>query len=160
MDDMGSGSNVELDGSDWAILEHVQRDARVSVAALARAVNLSATAVTQRLARLQDTGVIREFSAVLDLGVLGLELTAYVRLRPFQGTTKAFRAAVVEIAEVVECHQVTGEDCFLLKVRARDIQHLEAVTERVASYGATTTSLVYSSLVEAKHITAATGWAQ
>lgn len=125
----------------------------MSIAALARRVGLSPTAVTQRLARLRDIGVIFGFSALLDPRAFGLPLTAYVRLRPFQGSSKAFRRAVTQIQEVVECHHTTGDDCYLIKVVARDMPHLEEVTERIAGHGETTTSLVYSSVVQRRAFT-------
>jgi Lrp/AsnC family leucine-responsive transcriptional regulator len=139
-----------LDDTDWAILEALQDDGRLSVAALARAVNLSATATTERLNRLQDAGVILGFRAVVDPAALGLSLVAFIRMRPFRGTGKAFRKEIDAMPEVLECHHITGEDCYLIKVAAADMTHLETITNRVAGFGDTTTSLTYSSPVSGR----------
>lgn len=136
-----------LDATDWMILEALQDDGRITVAALARTVNLSPTATTERVNRLQNAGVIRGFKAVVDPAALGLRLIAFIRMRPFRGTGKAFREQVEAMPEVLECHHTTGEDCYLIKVAAADMAHLETITGRVAGFGDTTTSLAYSSPV-------------
>lgn len=151
---MSTREAVTLDDTDWAMLAELQRDARISIAALARAVHLGPTATTERLNRLRDSGVIRSFSAVVDPAAVGLGLTAFIRMRPAQGASKAFREAVADMANVQECHHVTGEDCYLVKVVARDIGQLETITDQIAGYGATTTSVAYASLVERKAVTA------
>jgi Lrp/AsnC family leucine-responsive transcriptional regulator len=138
---------ISLDDTDWTILEALQEDGRISVAALARAVNLSPTATTERLNRLQNAGVILGFKAVVDPAALGLRLVAFIRMRPFRGTGKAFRKEIDAMPEVLECHHTTGEDCYLIKVAAADMSHLESITDRVAGFGDTTTSLAYSSPV-------------
>ena len=144
---MSEADPTSLDDTDWAILETLQEDGRISVAALARAVNLSPTATTERLHRLQSAGVILGFHAVVDPAALGLSLVAFIRMRPFRGTGKAFRKAIDAMPEVLECHHTTGEDCYLIRVAAADMGHLETITDRIAGFGDTTSSLAYSSPV-------------
>jgi Lrp/AsnC family leucine-responsive transcriptional regulator len=144
---MSSADHTTMDETDWMILEALQDDGRITVAALARAVNLSPTATTERVSRLQNAGVIRGFRAVVDPVVLGLRLIAFIRMRPFRGTGRAFRDEVAAMPEVLECHHTTGEDCYLIKVAAADMAQLETITEHVAKFGDTTTSLTYSSPV-------------
>lgn len=143
-----------LDEVDWAILEALQEDARISVAALGRRVNLGPTATTERLARLKESGVVRAYEAVVDPAALGLTLTAFIRLRTAPGTRRAFVTALERMPQVRESHHVTGEDCYLLKVVAKDMAHLERITERIAGYGETTTSVVYSEVIRRGPITA------
>ena len=147
---MATGDATALDDTDWSILEALQDDGRLSVAALARAVNLSPTATAERLNRLQGAGVILGFRAVVDPAALGLSLVAFIRMRPFRGTGKAFRKEIDAMPEVLECHHTTGEDCYLIKVTAVDMPHLETITDRVAGFGDTTTSLAYSSPLPAR----------
>jgi len=147
---MPGADDTKMDEIDWMILEALQEDGRITVAALARAVNLSPTATTERVNRLQNAGVIRGFKAVVDLAALGLGLVAFIRMRPFRGTGKAFREEVKAMPEVLECHHTTGEDCYLIKVAAADMAHLETITERVAGFGDTTTSLTYSSPISGR----------
>ncbi|WP_432570984.1 Lrp/AsnC family transcriptional regulator [Kineococcus sp. SYSU DK005] len=134
-----------LDATDHGILEHLQRDGRMSVADLARAVNLSASATAERLRRLTDTGVITGYSATLDPEALGYAVTAFVRLAYPTGNYKPFHDLLGTTPEVVEAHHVTGDDCFVLKVLARSMRDLERITGKLATLGGITTSVVYSS---------------
>jgi Lrp/AsnC family transcriptional regulator, leucine-responsive regulatory protein len=139
-----------LDGTDRRILEALQGDARLSLAELGRRVALSPPAVSDRLRRLQDAGVILGYTARIDPRRLGYTLLAYVRLSPPQ-PTGAFAdktvAVIQDQPEILECHHITGEDCYLVKLVARDPDHLAALVARLGEFGRTTTSLVLSSPV-------------
>lgn len=114
---------------------------------LARRVKMSAPSVTERVQRLEEAGIISGYRLVVDPRALGLPIAAYVRIRPLPGQL----ARVAEIAqrtpEVVECHRITGEDCFLLQVYVREVSHLEAILDKFLLFGTTTTSIVQSSPV-------------
>lgn len=140
-----AGESPELDAIDWQILGILQRDARVSFAELARQVAMSPSAATERVRRLEETGVITSYRAGLDAARVGLAILALVRLRYPTGNYRPFHALLDSTPEIVEAHHVTGEDCFVLKVVARGMRHLEEVTGRIAGLGAVTTSVVYSS---------------
>jgi Lrp/AsnC family transcriptional regulator, leucine-responsive regulatory protein len=143
-----------LDETDVRILEALQRDGRAGYAELARTVSMSASAVTERVRRLEESGVIRGYAAVVDPERLGLGILAFVRLRYPTGNYKPFHDLVAAMHEIVEAHHVTGEDCFVLKVLARSMGHLETVTGRIAGLGPVTTSVVYSSPLPHRAITA------
>ncbi|AHH93577.1 Lrp/AsnC family transcriptional regulator [Kutzneria albida] len=134
-----------LDSTDWRILEQLQRDGRMSYADLARAVAMSPSAVTERVRRLEEAGVLAGYSAVIAPERVGLQVMAFVRLRYPTGNYRPFHALLDSTPEVVEAHHVTGEDCFVLKVLARSMRHLEEITDRIAGLGSVTTSVVYSS---------------
>jgi Lrp/AsnC family leucine-responsive transcriptional regulator len=140
-----TGDPPELDTIDWQILGALQRDARISFAELARQVAMSPSAVTERVRRLEEAGVIIGYRAELDPARVGLTILALVRLRYPTGNHRPFHALLDSTPAIVEAHHVTGEDCFLLKVVARSMRHLEEVTGRIAGLGAITTSVVYSS---------------
>lgn len=133
------------DATDWRILEVLQREGRASYAELARAVCMSASAVTERVRRLEDAGVISGYAAVVDAERLGLSVLAFVRLRYPNGNYKPFHDLLDVTPEILEAHHVTGDDCFVLKVAARSMRHLEEVAGRIGALGAVTTSVVYSS---------------
>ncbi|MFE5999868.1 Lrp/AsnC family transcriptional regulator [Streptomyces sp. NPDC056454] len=133
------------DATDWRILDVLQRDGRATFAELARAVAMSPSAVTERVRRLEETGVISGYAAVVDAERLGLPVLAFVRLRYPHGNYKPFHDLLEATPEVVEAHHVTGDDCFVLKVTARSMRHLEEVTGRISALGSVTTSVVYSS---------------
>jgi Lrp/AsnC family leucine-responsive transcriptional regulator len=134
-----------IDRTDWRLLEELQRDGRASYADLARVVAMSPSAVAERIRRLEETGVIAGYRAVVDPERVGLQIMAMVRLRYPTGNYRPFHALLDSTPEIVEAHHVTGEDCFVLKVLTRSMRHLEEVTGRISGLGAVTTSVVYSS---------------
>jgi Lrp/AsnC family leucine-responsive transcriptional regulator len=136
---------MTVDPTDWRILEELQRDGRASFAELARAVAMSPSAVAERVRRLEETGVITGYRAVVDPERVGLQVMAMVRLRYPTGNYRPFHALLDSTPEIIEAHHVTGEDCFVLKVLTRSMRHLEEVTGRISGLGAVTTSVVYSS---------------
>ena len=144
-----------FDQTDMRILEVLQQDGRASYAELARAVSMSASAVTERVRRLEDSGVITGYSAVVDPERLGLGVMAFVRLRYPTGNYKPFLDLLATKPETIEAHHVTGEDCFVLKVLARSMRHLEATTGRIVGLGAVTTNVVYSSPLKSRPVTTA-----
>jgi Lrp/AsnC family leucine-responsive transcriptional regulator len=149
---MADDSPVRLDEVDWRILGALQRDGRMSYADLAREVAMSPSALTERVRRLEESGVITGYRASIDLGRVGLPILAWVRLRYPSGNYGPFERVLNGTPEVLEAHHVTGEDCFLLKVAARSMLHLESVSGRLAALGAITTSVVYSSPLPGREI--------
>ena len=138
-------ADITVDGTDWRLLDELQKDGRASYADLARAVSMSPSAVAERVRRLEEAGVIAGYRATVDPSRVGLDVMAFVRLRYPTGNYRPFHALLDSTPAIVEAHHVTGEDCFVLKVVARSMRHLEEVTGRIAGLGAVTTSVVYSS---------------
>jgi Lrp/AsnC family leucine-responsive transcriptional regulator len=138
-------TSISLDATDWRLLEALQRDGRASYAELARAVAMSPSAVTERVRRLEEAGVITGYTAVVDPERVGLPVLAVVRLRYPTGNYKPFHDLLATTPEVLEAHHVTGDDCFVLKVAARSMRHLEEINGRLAGLGSVTTGVVYSS---------------
>jgi Lrp/AsnC family leucine-responsive transcriptional regulator len=136
-----------LDETNRRILEELTADARLSVAELGRRVSLSAPAVADRVRRLEQAGVILGYRAELDPRALGFPIAAVIRVRPAMRQLHKIPEIARESPEVVECHRITGEDCYLLHVRLRAIEDLEDVLDRFALFGQTTTSIVHSTPV-------------
>ena len=134
-----------LDRTDWRLLAELQRDGRATYAELARAVAMSASAVAERIRRLEEAGVIAGYQATVNPERVGLTVMAFVRVRYPTGNYRPFHAMLDTTPEIVEAHHVTGEDCFVLKVLTRSMRHLEEVTGRISGLGSVTTSVVYSS---------------
>lgn len=141
-----------LDRTDWRLLAELQRDGRASYAELARAVAMSASAVAERIRRLEECGVIAGYRAAVNPERVGLTVMAFVRLRYPTGNYRPFHAMLDATPEIVEAHHVTGEDCFVLKVLARSMRHPEEVTGRISGLGPVTTSVVYSSPLPGRSI--------
>jgi Lrp/AsnC family transcriptional regulator, leucine-responsive regulatory protein len=115
----------ELDPKDRAILELVQRDAKLQQAEIAKRVGLSAAAVNERLRKLDHAGVIRHYAAVVDAQAVGATITAFVEVFIEQPRfEREFLERVLALDEVQECHHITGEFSLLLKVRVRDMGEL------------------------------------
>ncbi|MEU6113243.1 Lrp/AsnC family transcriptional regulator [Streptomyces sp. NPDC047117] len=142
---MTSSPPYSPDATDWRILRALQEDGRAGYAVLAREVNMSASAVTERVRRLEEAGVIRGYAAVVDPERVGLPVLAFVRLRYPNGSDEPFHDLLDTTPEILEAHHVTGDDCFIIKVAARSMRHLEEVAGRIGALGAVTTNVVYSS---------------
>jgi Lrp/AsnC family leucine-responsive transcriptional regulator len=138
---------VDLDETDRRLLIELQEDARLSLAELGRRVGLSPPAVAERVRRLTDDGVIRGFRTDVDPRALGYALSAIVRIRPAPRQLAKVADLARATPEVVECHRITGEDCFFIKAHVRDVEHLEEVIDRFTLFGQTTTSVMQTSPV-------------
>jgi Lrp/AsnC family transcriptional regulator, leucine-responsive regulatory protein len=145
-------SDNGLDATDHALLAELQGDARVSLAELGRRIGLSPPAVADRLRRLEASGTITGYRAEVDPRALGYALGAIVRVRPAPRQIAKVADVARATPEVVECHRVTGEDCFFVKVHVRDVGHLEEVIDRFTPFGQTTTSIMQSSPVPTRGV--------
>jgi Lrp/AsnC family leucine-responsive transcriptional regulator len=137
---------IVLDEANVSILHELEQDARLPMAELGRRVNMSAPAVAERVQRLERAGVIKGYHAEIDPRAVGYPIAAVVRIRPaVSRQLHKIPELARETPEVVECHRVTGEDCFLLKLYLRSIEDLEDVLDRFVLLGQTTTSIIHSS---------------
>ena len=143
---------TKLDDRDWELLGLLQRDARASFSELARELAMSAPAVAERVRRLEDAGVIRGYRAELDLEKLGLTVLAIVRLKYPTNDYGPLEKVLKQRPELLECHHVTGEDCFVVKVACTSMEHLERVTGALGRIGSTTTSVVFSTKLQHREI--------
>src|SRR5262245_3578261 len=134
-----------LDATDRKIVGELLEDGRVPLAELGRRVSLSPPAVAERVRRLERAGVITGYRAEIDPRKRGYQLTAIVRVKPAPGMLPRVPELAAEIREVAECHRITGEDCFYLKVHLRTIEELSPLLDRFLAYGQTTTSIVNAS---------------
>ena len=139
--------NGAIDATNLRLLEELQRDARISQAELGRRVGLSAPAVAERLGRLEREGTITGYRTDVDPRALGFTLAAIIRMRPAPRQIPKVAEVAQQTPEVFECHRVTGEDCFYMKVHVASVEHLEEVIDRFTPYGQTTTSIIQSSPV-------------
>ena len=136
-----------LDAVNRRLLTELHADPRVSMSALARRVGMSAPAVAERIQRMQRDKIIVGFRMEVDPAALGLPVAAYVRVRPTAGQLPRIAALAAELPQVTECHRITGEDCFLIKIHARAIEDLEQTLDRFLVHGQTISSIVVSSPV-------------
>ena len=133
-----------MDAIDRQIVEALVANARISLKDLAGRVRLSSPSVSERLRRLEERGVIRGFTVDLDPRALGYELQAIVRIRAMPGKGHLVQQQLKEIAEIVECDKVTGEDCFVARLFVRTMEQLDRVLDRIADKAETNTALIKS----------------
>src|SRR3954454_12791640 len=135
------------DATNLRLLDELQRDARLSLAELGRRVGLSSPAVADRLKRLEDEGVISGYRADVNPRALGYTLGVIIRIRPAPRQIAAVAQLARDTPEVLECHRVTGDDCYVMTAYVRDVEHLEEIIDQFAAYGQTTSSIMQSSPV-------------
>ena len=136
-----------LDPVNLRVLEELVADGRIPMAELGRRVGLSAPAVAERVQRLERAGVIAGYHAELDPKALGFAVSAVVRIRPAPGQLQRIPEIAAETPEVAECHRITGDDCYLIRLYLRSIDDLEDVLDLFTPHGQTTTSIVHSTPV-------------
>jgi Lrp/AsnC family transcriptional regulator, leucine-responsive regulatory protein len=144
-----------LDTTNLLLLAKLQENARCSLAELGREVGLSAPAVAERVRRLESEGVIRGYHADVDPRRLGYTFGVALRVRPAPRQLAAVAQLARDTPEVIECHRVTGDDCYLITAHVRDVEHLERLIDSFAAYGQTTTSIMQSAPVPRRGIATA-----
>jgi Lrp/AsnC family leucine-responsive transcriptional regulator len=147
---------MELDRYDWALLNALRADGRISWIKLAEMVNLSPSATQRRAQALQEAGVIRHYSLVPDYPALGYIVQAFVRVkidRHSADAAKEFRNAILRYSEVESCHKISGNSDFLLHVVASDLPQFAQFLENKILYlpgvNDATSSIVLESIKEA-----------
>jgi Lrp/AsnC family leucine-responsive transcriptional regulator len=143
-----------LDETNVRLLDELTADPRATAAELARRVGMSAPAVRERLNRLEQAGVIRGYRLDIDPSAIGLPVAAWVRIRPGPGQLPKIAELARRTPQVSECHRISGEDCFLLKVHVAAIEDLEAVLDQFLLYGQTHSSFVVATPVPPRNPTA------
>ncbi len=146
-----------IDEIDRKLLDLVQGNARLSNAEMAEAVGLTVSSVHERVKKLERKGVIKGYVAVLDPEKLGKPLLAFLRLTvsSHQTAQDAIRALCESEPDILECHNVAGEDCYVIKVRAEGPKQLERLLAAIRGSAETSrsvTNIVLSSLKESSRI--------
>jgi Lrp/AsnC family leucine-responsive transcriptional regulator len=136
-----------IDPVNIKVLTELQNNPRLTMSELGRRIGMSSPAVTERVRRLEEAGIIQGYCLDLNPRALGLPIAAYIRIRPNPGNLPKIIELAQEIPEVVECHRVTGEDCFIVKVYLPSIDQLSSLVDIFLLYSSTTTSIIQSSPV-------------
>ena len=144
-----------LDAIDAKILEILQEDGRAPHSQIAERVGLSQPSVHERVKKLEQSGVIKGYSAIVDPLALNLHVLAFIWVQFGEYKTSDVGQAIAEISQVQEVHHVAGEDCMLVKVRCHSPGDLEPVLDRIWSSGpvsGTRTTIVFSSYKESSAV--------
>lgn len=141
-----------LDSINKAILKLLQEDAKQSNTAIARVVGISSPAVSERIKKLEDTGVIQGYKTLVSSEHLGYNLKAIITLKAFMGKLKPFLKKVRSYDEVINCYRVTGDENIVMEIILRDQRHLEALIDELIAYGETKTQIVLSQVIDHKKV--------
>jgi Lrp/AsnC family leucine-responsive transcriptional regulator len=142
-----------LDQKDRRIIDILQRDARTPQVDIAREVGLAASAVLERIRKLEARKIVEGYAALVDPAALGHGMLAFVAVRSAEGPGEdRIAKALARLPEVLEVHHVAGEDCYLVKVRARDAAHIGELLRtrigRIKGVTSTRTTIVLETVKE------------
>ena len=142
-----------IDQLDLRILEILQTNARETQADIARDIGLAPSAVLERVRKLESRGIIRGYAALVDPKAVDLSMLAYVAVRSDEtGSDDRVAQVLAKIPEVLEVHHVAGDDCYLIKVRARDAEQLGVLLRtrfaRIRGVRSTRTTIVLETVKE------------
>lgn len=136
-----------MDELDWNLLALLQSNGRMTYTELARQVGLSVPAVTERVKRLEEGGVIEGYAARVSPSAAGYAVTALIAITVPQPAKAKFIKLLESIPEIVECHHVTGADSYIMRLVAVSMADLERLIGRINLYGETRTSIIMSTPV-------------
>lgn len=145
-----------MDDLSWKILELLQQNARMPFSELGRQVGLSAPAVAERVRRMEESGIIRGYQAVVDPSKLGYTLEVFIRAEVTHSSHDAAIRYISELPNVLEFWNLTGRDGYQIRAVFRSVQELEQMlNQKLGVYGTTTTALVLSKPVAFRILTRA-----
>lgn len=139
---------AKLDSIDIRLIQALKTDSRTSIAELARLLNMSAPSISERMRRLEESGVIESFTVEVNPKLLGYSLAFYIRIRPSPGQLSRVVSLIADIEEIVECDRVTGDDCFIARAYVKSADELERIIDQLIPYAQTNTSMIQSSPVK------------
>jgi len=135
---------MSIDSLNWNILKCLQQNARQSNAEIGRTVGISSPAVSERIKKMEDAGIIKGYNTSVDPFELGYQLKAIITLRAFMGMLKPFLVKVKTYPEVLNCYRITGNENFVMEVVLKNQKHLEQFIDQLIVYGETKTQIVLS----------------
>ena len=136
-----------MDAVNHKILEALQRDARIPFTRLGKELGMSSPAISERVKKMEDLGVIQGYRAVVDTRRLGYQLRAMITLRAFVGKLRPLLDKVPQLREVRNCYRITGTENIIMEVVLEDQSHLERFIDLLIAYGETRTHIILSQVI-------------
>lgn len=141
-----------LDNLNWKILKCLQLNARQSNAEIGRQVGISSPAVSERIKKMEDLGIIEGYKAIVSPFDVGYQLKAIITLRAFMGKLKPFLEKVKTFDEVINCYRITGDENIVMEVVLKNHNHLEAFIDQLIIYGESKTQIILSRVIKQKEL--------
>ena len=141
-----------MDELDWKIIELLQSNARISISELSKELALSRPSITERIYRLQDKGVIEEFTARISLAAIGKEILLIIQVGGLKVSIEEFERIATKDPDIIECHRVTGDMSYFLKAAVDNMKSMRLLIDRLIPYGNINTSTVLASPVPYRHV--------
>lgn len=139
---------MDIDSLNWKILRCLQENARLSNAEIGRRVGVSSPAVSERIKKMEDLGVIEGYKTIVSPLEVGYQLKAIITLRAFMGKLKPFLEKVKTYDEVVNCYRITGDENIVMEVVLKNQKHMESFIDQLIIYGESKTQIVLSQVVK------------
>ncbi|RCW92073.1 Lrp/AsnC family transcriptional regulator [Winogradskyella arenosi] len=139
---------MSIDTLNWKILKCLQQNARMSNAEIGRRVGITSPAVSERIKKMEDSGVIQGYTTFVSPFEVGYQLKALITLRAFMGMLKPFLEKVKTYDEVVNCYRITGNENIVMEVVLKNQKHLETFIDQLITYGETKTQIVLSHVIK------------
>lgn len=141
-----------MDVTDYKIIEMLQTDGRISMKDLGKIVGLTSPAVSERVKRLEESGIITGYKAIVNPEKLNKIIKAFITVGLPGDKYKEFLELAQNKNSIIECHHITGEDCLVLKVIVKNMDELERLIDDIKALGRTKTSVILSTPIETKPI--------
>lgn len=146
------GSMDKLDKIDLKIIQLLQENARYPLKYLAEKVYLSTPAVSSRIEKLENGGILKGYTTKIDNYKLGFNITAFINLEVSPNEKEVFYPFIHESPNVIECNCVTGKYSMLIKVAFHSTMELDAFIGKLQKFGVTETQIVFSTAVEHRNV--------
>ncbi|KAA5823384.1 Lrp/AsnC family transcriptional regulator [Algibacter amylolyticus] len=143
---------MKVDSINSKILSCLQLNARLSNAEIGRQVGISSPAVSERIKKMEDLGIIEDYKAIISPYEMGYQFKAIITLRAFMGKLKPFLDKVKTYDEVINCYRITGDENIVMEVVLKNQKHLESFIDQLITYGESKTQIVLSRVVKQKGI--------
>lgn len=139
---------MNIDNLNWKILKCLQTNARLSNAEIGRQVGISSPAVSERIKKMEDAGIIQSYNTLVNPFEAGYQIKAIITLRAFMGMLKPFLEKVKTYNEVINCYRITGNENIVMEVVLKNQKHLESFIDQLIVYGETKTQIVLSHVIK------------
>ena len=139
-------ANQLMDSKDWQLLTLLQSDGRMSISDIANQLGRSRSNISERIEKLKDSGILQNISAEINEEKLGFGISAFVRIQAGSSKHRKIVNELCDLAEVAECHVLTGAELVIVRVVARNMPHLRDIVDGMTCYGETHTDVIFSSV--------------